>query len=142
MTDVVDKETRSRMMSGIRGKDTKPEMLVRRALHARGFRYLLHSPNLHVPKATVHKSAGKARYGISQVSSSRICARLLLAHARLQILQASRKSNRVLAGKAAEEQAKRPHRSRYYAVAGLASARHLGMCDTRGPIGRLRYLAH
>lgn len=46
MTDVVDKETRSRMMSGIRGKDTKPEMLVRRALHARGFRYLLHSPNL------------------------------------------------------------------------------------------------
>ncbi|KWA24854.1 very short patch repair endonuclease [Burkholderia territorii] len=46
MTDIVDRETRSRMMSGIRSKDTKPEMLVRRALHARGLRYLLHSPNL------------------------------------------------------------------------------------------------
>ncbi|AJY12299.1 DNA mismatch endonuclease Vsr [Burkholderia dolosa] len=46
MTDVVDKETRSRMMSGIRGKDTAPELFVRRALHAKGFRYLLHSPNL------------------------------------------------------------------------------------------------
>jgi len=30
------------MMSGIRGRDTKPEMAVRRFLHARGFRYRLH----------------------------------------------------------------------------------------------------
>lgn len=41
MTDVVDKTTRSRMMSGIRGKDTKPELFVRRALHAQEFRYRL-----------------------------------------------------------------------------------------------------
>lgn len=34
------------MMAGIRGKDTKPEMIVRRALHARGFRYTLHSKKL------------------------------------------------------------------------------------------------
>lgn len=34
--------TRSEMMSRIGGKDTKPEMLIRRALHARGFRYRLH----------------------------------------------------------------------------------------------------
>lgn len=33
-------------MSGIRGKDTKPEWLVRRALHARGFRYRLHASRL------------------------------------------------------------------------------------------------
>ncbi len=33
-------------MSGIRGKDTKPELLVRTYLHARGFRYRLHSINL------------------------------------------------------------------------------------------------
>ena len=31
MPDVVSPEVRSRMMSGIRGKDTKPEMLVRDA---------------------------------------------------------------------------------------------------------------
>lgn len=43
MTDIVDKQTRSRMMAGIKGKDTKPELVLRRALHARGFRYRLHS---------------------------------------------------------------------------------------------------
>jgi DNA mismatch endonuclease (patch repair protein) len=43
MADVVTPEVRSRMMSGIRGKDTKPEWLVRRGLHARGFRYRLHA---------------------------------------------------------------------------------------------------
>ncbi len=32
------------MMSGIRGKDTKPELLIRKALHARGYRFRLHSP--------------------------------------------------------------------------------------------------
>jgi DNA mismatch endonuclease, patch repair protein len=42
MIDVVDKITRSRMMAGIRGKDTKPELGLRRALHRLGFRYRLH----------------------------------------------------------------------------------------------------
>lgn len=46
MADVVPPEVRSRMMSGIRGKDTQPEWLVRLALHARGFRYRLHVRDL------------------------------------------------------------------------------------------------
>lgn len=46
MTDVVDKATRSRMMSGIRGKDTKPEKLIRSALHARGYRFRIHRKDL------------------------------------------------------------------------------------------------
>ncbi len=46
MVDVVDRKTRSRMMSGIRGKDTKPELMVRKALFARGFRYRLHDKRL------------------------------------------------------------------------------------------------
>jgi len=46
MTDIVDKVTRSRMMSGIRGKNTKPEIVIRKGLHALGFRYRLHSPKL------------------------------------------------------------------------------------------------
>lgn len=56
MVDVVDPATRSRMMSGIRGKDTKPEWLVRRYLHARGLRFRLHvrdlpgKPDLVFPK--------------------------------------------------------------------------------------------
>ena len=41
MTDVVDAATRSRMMAGIKGKDTTPELFLRRALHAQGFRYRL-----------------------------------------------------------------------------------------------------
>ncbi len=46
MVDVVDAATRSRMMAGIRGKDTRPEMTLRRGLHARGFRYRLHDRRL------------------------------------------------------------------------------------------------
>ena len=46
MVDIVDKQTRSRMMAGIKGKDTQPEMKVRRFLHAKGLRYSLHDRSL------------------------------------------------------------------------------------------------
>jgi len=46
MADVHNKATRSYNMSRIKGKDTKPEMLVRKFLHAQGFRYRLHVKNL------------------------------------------------------------------------------------------------
>jgi DNA mismatch endonuclease (patch repair protein) len=46
MPDVVNPEVRSRMMSGIRGKNTKPEMLLRSALHRRGLRFRLHDKRL------------------------------------------------------------------------------------------------
>ncbi|WP_349973271.1 very short patch repair endonuclease [Pseudomonas caspiana] len=46
MVDVVDVATRSRMMSGIQGKNTSPEMLIRKALHARGFRFRIHAKHL------------------------------------------------------------------------------------------------
>jgi DNA mismatch endonuclease (patch repair protein) len=42
MVDVVDSVTRSRMMAGIRGQNTKPEILIRRLLHGQGFRFRLH----------------------------------------------------------------------------------------------------
>lgn len=57
--DIVDSATRSRMMSGIQSKNTKPEMLVRQYLHAQGFRYRLHTrelpgaPDLVLPKYRV-----------------------------------------------------------------------------------------
>lgn len=44
--DIVDKQTRSRMMGRIRGKDTKPEMVVRRLAHRLGFRFRLHRRDL------------------------------------------------------------------------------------------------
>jgi DNA mismatch endonuclease, patch repair protein len=43
MADIVDAATRSRMMSGIRGKNTQPEISIRKAVHRLGFRYRLHS---------------------------------------------------------------------------------------------------
>lgn len=39
MADIVDVAKRSRMMAGIRERDTKIEVSIRKALHARGFRY-------------------------------------------------------------------------------------------------------
>lgn len=46
MSDVHDKQTRSYNMSRIRSKDTKPEMLVRKFLFRKGFRYRLHYAKL------------------------------------------------------------------------------------------------
>jgi DNA mismatch endonuclease (patch repair protein) len=46
MSDVVSPRTRSRMMAGIRGKNTRPEWLIRSGLHALGFRYRLHNRKL------------------------------------------------------------------------------------------------
>lgn len=59
MVDIVSEAVRSRMMASIRGKNTKPEMTVRRFLHGKGFRYRLHvrslpgCPDLVLPKYRV-----------------------------------------------------------------------------------------
>jgi len=45
MTDIVDRETRSKMMSRIRGRDTRPELMLRSALRRQGLRgYRCHYP--------------------------------------------------------------------------------------------------
>lgn len=46
MIDIVDSATRSRMMSGIRGRDTKPEKMIRSLLHAKGFRFRVNRKDL------------------------------------------------------------------------------------------------
>lgn len=46
MADVHSKETRSFNMSQIKGKDTKPEIMVRKFLFANGIRYRLHEKRL------------------------------------------------------------------------------------------------
>lgn len=58
MVDVVNTATRSRMMAGIRGKNTRPELLVRSYLHRAGLRFRLHAalpgkPDLIFPKYRV-----------------------------------------------------------------------------------------
>ena len=42
MVDIVPADVRSRMMAGIRATNTKPELLLRKGLHARGLRFRLH----------------------------------------------------------------------------------------------------
>ncbi len=56
MLDKLTPSQRHHCMSRIRGKNTKPEILVRKGLHARGFRFRLHnkklpgSPDIVLPK--------------------------------------------------------------------------------------------
>ncbi|MFG6386534.1 MAG: very short patch repair endonuclease [Muribaculaceae bacterium] len=59
MADVLSEEQRSRCMSHIKSKNTKPEVLVRRFLFANGFRFRLHrkdlpgKPDIVLPKYKV-----------------------------------------------------------------------------------------
>ena len=46
MPDIVSAAVRSRMMSGIRSRNTRPEMLLRGELHKIGFRFRLHKKGL------------------------------------------------------------------------------------------------
>lgn len=46
MTDIVPPDVRSRMMAGIRGRNTRPEKLIRSGLHRLGFRFRLHPADL------------------------------------------------------------------------------------------------
>ena len=46
MTDNISPEKRSEVMSRVRSKDTTPELLIRKGLHAQGFRYRLHAKDM------------------------------------------------------------------------------------------------
>ncbi|SDC16112.1 very short patch repair endonuclease [Niabella drilacis] len=56
MADIWSKEKRSEVMSKIRSKDTKPEIMLRKALFALGYRYRIHNnklpgkPDIVLPK--------------------------------------------------------------------------------------------
>lgn len=60
MNDIVDRQTRSRMMSGIRSKNTRIELRIRKALFAKGFRYRINDsrfpgkPDMILPR---HRAA-------------------------------------------------------------------------------------
>ncbi|MYK33521.1 MAG: DNA mismatch endonuclease Vsr [Boseongicola sp. SB0670_bin_30] len=58
MTDTVDRQTRSRIMTSVRRFDTKPEMVVRQSLHRIGFRFRTSDRSL--PGSPDHKLS---RYG-------------------------------------------------------------------------------
>lgn len=57
--DTVGPEERSRIMSRVRSKDTKPELLVRRLAHAMGYRFRLHRADLPGRPDLVFPARGK-----------------------------------------------------------------------------------
>ena len=59
MVDTLTTEARSERMSRVRGKDTKPEMIVRRLVHAMGYRYRLHDRRLPGSADLVFRSRRK-----------------------------------------------------------------------------------
>ena len=77
MADVVDVKTRSRMMSGIRSKNTRPELLIRSLLHRAGFRFRLHKKNHPRSPGPIPVS----------LQSGYFCPRMFLARPRLFALQ-------------------------------------------------------
>ena len=72
MTDIMDSKRRSALMARIRGRDTTPELAVRRN----------RSPDGTAISATPQRSARSSRSGVSQTSTGRVGAWMLLASAR------------------------------------------------------------
>jgi len=60
MADTLTRKQRSERMSRVRGRDTRPEIRVRRIAHALGFRYRLHDNRLPGSPDIVFKSRKKA----------------------------------------------------------------------------------
>ncbi len=59
MVDTLSPEKRSELMSLVRNKDTRPEMVVRRLVYGLGYRYRLHGRNLPGRPDLVFKSRKK-----------------------------------------------------------------------------------
>lgn len=127
MVDVVDKITRSRMMAGIRGKDTRPEMALRRALHREGLRFRLHVIGL----------PGRPD-GLSETSRRDPGSWLLLAQAcELRLLHQPRIEQGILEIKVRRNGRTRSAKPRCLAKAWLESCDRLGVFS-EGPGGRDR----
>ena len=60
MADIFSKKKRSEIMSKISGKDTKPELFIRKALFAEGYRFRLHRKDLPGKPDIVFSSKKKA----------------------------------------------------------------------------------
>lgn len=69
--DIVSEERRSYIMSRIRSKDTKPEVLVRKGLHRLGYRFRIHNENF----------TGETRYNIEKIRTANLRSRLFPASA-------------------------------------------------------------
>ncbi|KQZ72693.1 endonuclease [Sphingopyxis sp. Root214] len=60
MVDTLTRAERGARMALVKGRDTKPEMIVRRLLHAMGYRYRLHAKDLPGKPDIVFRGRKKA----------------------------------------------------------------------------------
>ena len=94
MTDIVDSKRRSRIMSRIRGRDTTPELAVRRMAHRLGFRFRLHRKDL----------PGRPDIVFPRLSGSSLRPRMLLASTqRMPVRIHAQVQSAVLDGEVQEE---------------------------------------
>ena len=75
MVDIFSPAKRSEIMSKIKSKDTKPEMIVRRLTHRLGYRYRLHDKNLPGSPDLVFPSKHKVIFVHGCFWHSHNCAR-------------------------------------------------------------------
>jgi DNA mismatch endonuclease, patch repair protein len=62
MADTLSPSARSERMGRVRGRDTRPEMIVRRLIHGMGYRYRLHAKELPGRPDIVFRKRKKAIY--------------------------------------------------------------------------------
>lgn len=120
MADIVDAATRSRMMSGIRGVNTKPERHIRSLLHRQGFRFRLQVRDL----------PGRPDIVLPRFHASCLCMGVsgMATPARCTACQ----TQRLLESENQLQPGQRPLRDCRPCRGRLARCHHLGMC-TAGP---------
>lgn len=118
MADRMDKEQRHKCMSRIKSKDTKPELIVRRYLHAHGYRY----------RINVKRLPGTPRHSTAQVQDSHLHQRLLLARPRrLQAVCNAKEQHPILGKENRTQQTARHRKTHPTAPPRLAHNYHLGV---------------
>ena len=75
--DIVSKKKRSQMMSGIRTKNTKPEIKVRQLIFSKGFRYRIHK-KIHGIKPDIVMKKWNICIFITRLNTHKIFSRILL----------------------------------------------------------------
>lgn len=95
MADIVSPAVRSRMMAGIRAKNTRPEMTVRRGLHTVGLRFRLHDRRLPGKPDLVFRKYGAVIFVNGCFWHGHECAKFKWPKSREEFWRTKIKRNRV-----------------------------------------------
>ena len=85
MADRMTPEQRSRCMSAVKGKDTKPELIVRKYLFSKGLRYRLHvrslpgNPDIVLPKYVNVPNSATDFFSPDRIRAERLQEKIILS---------------------------------------------------------------